>query len=207
MSGTGMIALGSAMTQDSESQPGAIDAARAESRASIPGLWPAAVMALLSGVAFGFWLMSSTVADSSRTGIQASSSELRQVDQQDIDGALTTMSGSEEFLARFRQRKDGCPAPLAWVSVAETPGDPSGKLRLQSGDYVSPLVTTSGTPVRVAIPYPAPFETGHGVLGVMDAGAGVTVALVPPWRIPARSDAAAREVFWNPGLGCVRGNG
>ena len=55
----------------------------------------------------------------------ATVSELAQVDDQDIDNALTTMNGPSDYLAQFKERGAGCPRPLAWVALAKARGQPA----------------------------------------------------------------------------------
>ena len=141
----------------------------------MPGLWPVASVTVLSAILCSLWLMpdlAATPAPDNDAG--AVGSELAPVDQQDIEGALTTMDGSPAALARFKERAGGCPVPLAWITVSPAAGQQKGTIRLRSGRYFSPDFVLSGVPVRIAIPYPAPYETGHGDLTVLHAGGSAT---------------------------------
>jgi len=140
-------------------------------------------------------------------GAQAVVSELANVDDQDVTAALTTINDSAGFLAQSKQRAGGCPLPLAWVSVALAPGQPAATVRLRSGSYFSPVFNLSDVPVRVAIPYPAPYETGHGMLTAMDAGGAAIIALLPAWHVPAQTGDATRAVTWRIGNRCKPPNG
>jgi hypothetical protein len=195
------------MQQESETRRfRTVAGSQAGSQGGMPGLWPAAAMAALSAIVCWIWLASSAATDKGQTGGEAVVSELAQVDVRDLADALTTMNGSDAFLAQFKQRAGGCPQPLAWVSVARTPGQPPGTVRLRSGGYISPTFSLSDVPMRVAIPYPGPYEAGHGRLAALDAGSSATIALRPAWHISAQADGAMREVTWHPRKRCAQPN-
>jgi hypothetical protein len=172
-----------------------------------PGILPAAAMTVLAGLACGIWLTSGVATETVSPGSDPNVSELAQVDNSDIPAALSTMNGSGAELVQYKERAGSCPRPLAWISLARVPGQPPSTVRLRSGGYFSPIFELSDVPVRVAVPYPAPYELGHGTLTVMDAGGGAVISLVPPWSVPAQSSGATREVHWNPTNHCKPSNG
>lgn len=170
-------------------------------RRAWPGLWPCSGIALLSGTLC--WLtLTATLPAGAEPGPEGQLSELAPVEDRDIAAALATMAGSPAFLARFRPGSTACPSPLALVSVARAPGQPPQLIRLHSGGYFSPLFNLAEVPVRVAIPYPSPYQTGHGKLAVMGAAGGAIVTLLPPWRVPATSGEATHEVTWKRAKDC-----
>lgn len=171
-----------------------------------PGIAPSVAMLVISGVVCWFWLASGR-ADSAKS-VPPNMSELTEVTEKDIADALTTMAPSNGPLARFREAKDGtCRQPLAWVSLVSPPGEPPSKIRLISGSYYSPVIEVSATPVRVAIPYPKPYEAGRGALTAVDIGGSATIALLPAWRVSAADGQTTREVVWHPVDKCSLGNG
>jgi hypothetical protein len=60
----------------------------------------------------------------------------------------------------------------------------------------------SDVPVRVAIPYPGPYEMGRGTLMVMVTSGNVVVALQPAWRVSAQNGQVSHEVTWHPRINC-----
>jgi len=60
----------------------------------------------------------------------------------------------------------------------------------------------SAKPVRVAIPFPAPYETGHGALTAIDVGGSATISLLPSWRVSAQDGKTTRAVTWHPVKNC-----
>ena len=165
----------------------------------LPGAWQAAVIAALSALSVGFWAGRADPAPGPEG--RATVSRVADVTPQDLPAALDTVSGTPQQLAQFRER-DACSRRLAWVTVVRAPGQPPGRIRLQSGSYFSPVFDLLDTPVRVAIPYPAPYPTGHGVISVVGATSAAVVALNPPWHVPAQAGVETREVTWTPGDGC-----
>jgi hypothetical protein len=196
------------MAQDSHQQRpvSAADSVRIDHQSRVPGLWSSAAAAVLSGVVCWTWLSTRFLitSEASNEGVV---SELAQVDDEDISAALITMDGSATFLSQFKEGTTGCPRPLAWVTLVRSPGQPAGAVRLKSGSYYSPLFNLSYVPVRVAIPYPSLYETGHGTLTVMHTGGSAIVALLPAWRVPAQGPTATHEVTWHSSNRCQRPNG
>ncbi len=179
---------------------------KAGNRGLTPGFWPAALVIILSAALCFAWLTSDfTTSMAPDNG--SISSELAPVEAQDIEGALATLEGSPAFRAQFRQQADGCPRPLASIVVSAVAGQPAGTVRVRSGSYYSPEFKLSGAPVRIAIPYPAAYETGHGTLTVLHNGGDAKVALMPPWRLTAQIASVAHEVTWRPNQRCKQPNG
>jgi hypothetical protein len=175
--------------------------ARRKNQSAPPGIGLTIATAVISGVVCWFWLASGRANPLKPTAPNVS--DLTEVEEREVAGALTTMSPSNAVLAQFRQRKDGgCRRPLAWVSLVSAPGEPPSRIRLISGTYYSPVFEVSATPVRVAIPFPAPYETGHGALTAIDVGGSATISLLPAWRVSAQDGKTTRAVGWHPVKSC-----
>lgn len=80
----------------------------------------------------------------------------------DINAALPTLDPVAAKTAV--EEAKNCKAPLAWVTLTQRGGGNGGMVRIRSGFYLSPPIKLSPVPQRVAIPYPAPYPTGRGVL-------------------------------------------
>lgn len=167
--------------------------------ASVPGGWQAAAIAALSALLVLYWARQTHSVP--RLDDRDNISRITDVSPQDLPAALNTVAGTLRQLAQFRDH-DACSRRLAWVTMARAPGQPPGRIRLQSGSYISPAFELLETPVRVAFPYPAPYATGHGVISVIGATTAAVVALVPPWHVPAQAGVEARKVNWPPGGLC-----
>ena len=96
----------------------------------------------------------------------------------------------------------GCKAPMAAVTVVKAPGTPPGTVRIRSGAYLSPAFQVSNVPQRIAIPFPAPYPSGHGVLSVIGESEGISIFLTPGWSIASLHGAASTEVVWTPNNPC-----
>jgi hypothetical protein len=190
------------MTQDTEARR---SAAQRKDQRDPPGIGLSIAIAIICGVVCWFWLARGR-ADTPPTA--ANISELREVEAPQVAGALTTLSLSNAARAEFQEGKDGrCRRPLAWVSLVSAPGEPPSRVRLISGTYYSPSFEVSATPVRVAIPFPAPYETGRGTLTVIDVGGSATISLLPAWRVSASDGRTTRAVTWHPVKKCTSRNG
>lgn len=71
-----------------------------------------------------------------------------------------------------------CKVPLAWVTLTQRNGH-GGMVRVRSGQYLSPPIKLTVAPQRVAIPYPAPYPTGRGVLTLVGEADQVGFYLTP----------------------------
>jgi hypothetical protein len=195
------------MTQESQMrQPTMAGGARASDKGRIPGLLPAAGVAILAGIGCWMWLLSEGATAGTPAGVNVTN-ELAEVNDQEIAAAVTTLDGSPTFRGQFTDQKAGCPQPLAWVSLASPPEQSGMKVRLKSGSYFSPTYTLSATPMRVAIPFPSAYETGRGTLTVLNAGGGAIVALQPAWRTPPQGGEGVRVVTWKTSNRCKKPNG
>jgi hypothetical protein len=72
-----------------------------------------------------------------------------------------------------------CKVPLAWVTLTQRPGEHGDLVRIRSGSYVSPPIKLTPAPQRVAIPYPAPYPAGRGVLTLVGEANQVGFYLTP----------------------------
>ena len=80
----------------------------------------------------------------------------------DINAALPTLDPGTSKAAVDDAKN--CQVPLAWVTLTQRLSGHGGMVRVRSGSYLSPPIQLTTTPQRVAIPYPAPYPTGRGVL-------------------------------------------
>jgi hypothetical protein len=178
----------------------------ARPRGTMPGALPAGIGVVLSAALCWAWLANASGRATSATGGVAVS-ELSEVTEQEVPGALTTLAGSTAFLAQFKDESLKCRQPLAWVSAVAAPSAKASTIRLRSGNYITPLFTLAANPVRIAIPYPAAYEAGHGSLTVLGATSRVVIGLTPPWQPPEGTSAATAEVHWAPIKTCRNSNG
>ena len=186
------------MTQDTEARR---SAPRRKNQSALPGIGLTIAIAVISGIVSWFWLASGRANPLKPTAPNVS--DLTEVEEPEVAGALTTMNPSNTVRAQFREAKDGgCRRPLAWVSLVSVAGELPSRIRLISGTYYSPVFEVSATPVRVAIPFPAPYETGHGALTAIDVGGSATISLLPAWRVSAQDGKPTRAVTWHPVKSC-----
>ena len=95
----------------------------------------------------------------------------------EINAALPTLDPGTSKAAVDDAKN--CKAPLAWVTLTQRPGGNGGMVRIRSGIYLSPPIKLSPTPQRVAVPYPAPYPAGRGVLTLIGEADGVGLYLTP----------------------------
>jgi hypothetical protein len=94
----------------------------------------------------------------------------------DINAALPTLDPGTSKAAVDDAKN--CKAPLGWVTLTQRNGH-GGMVRIRSGQYVSPPIKLTPVPQRVAVPYPAPYPTGRGVLTLLGEADQVGFYLTP----------------------------
>jgi len=94
----------------------------------------------------------------------------------DINAALPTLDPGTSKQAVDDAKN--CKVPLAWVTLTQRNGH-SGMVRIRSGAYLSPPIKLTPAPQRVAVPYPAPYPTGRGVLTLIGEADQVGFYLTP----------------------------
>ena len=94
----------------------------------------------------------------------------------DISAALPTLDPGTSKAAVDDAKN--CKVPLAWVTLTQRNGH-GGMVRVRSGQYLSPPIKLTAAPQRVAIPYPAPYPTGRGVLTLVGEADQVGFYLTP----------------------------
>jgi len=134
-----------------------------------------------------------------RTG-QADAARIEIVARSQIDDAVLSLDSSAAGPIGEEARQ--CKTPLAFVTLALQPGAPPASIRIRSGNYLSPSLRLTDAPRRIAVPFPAPYPTGRGVLSVEGAAQGLTVWLSPAWRVGNLTGIAHRNVVWVPTNPC-----
>jgi hypothetical protein len=94
----------------------------------------------------------------------------------DINAALPTLDPGTSKAAVDDAKN--CKVPLAWVTLTQRNGH-GGMVRIRSGTYLSPPIKLTPAPQRVAVPYPAPYPAGRGVLTLIGEADQVGFYLTP----------------------------
>jgi hypothetical protein len=118
----------------------------------------------------------------------------------EITTALPTLDPATSAVAVEDAKK--CKAPLAWVTLVERPGSRGGLVRINSGSYLSPPFQLTDAPQRIAIPYPAPYPTGRGVLSLVGDADEMWFYLTPGWFVETLKGTASINVRWRPANPC-----
>ncbi len=125
--------------------------------------------------------------------------ELASVAGSQIESAATTM----DLVAASDAVEDAkrCRIPLAQITLAAASGSTS-TIRVRSGSYVSPSYVLTDQPQRIAIPFPAAYPSGRGVISVEGQAQNLAVALTPTWKVNSLTGTAVMNVIWTPKTGC-----
>jgi hypothetical protein len=118
----------------------------------------------------------------------------------DIAAAMPTLDPATSKAAVDDAK--ACKAPLGWVTLVKRPGSRGGMVRIRSGSYLSPPFQLTEAPQRIAIPYPAPYPTGRGVLSLVGDADEVWFYLTPGWFVPTLKGTASINVHWTVGNPC-----
>jgi hypothetical protein len=143
--------------------------------------------AVLGGVGVG-------VGVHSFFGTTSDAAELNEVSAADHQEALQTLSPQ----AQADQKASACNQPLAYVMVLGGAGSAGQYIQIRSGNYLSPRFKLLTVAQRIALPYPAPYPSGSGVLSLLGNTGELAVALYPTWHTPALTGERTINVFWTP---------
>jgi hypothetical protein len=197
MSGAAQTTNDTAQTSPPSSPPPKIDPPEHDKP---PGSGFGPLFIALAGAAITATVIAGAMAtDRTVAASQASSSAeptLAKVATVDLAGAAVTLDPAVSQQAVSDAK--ACKVPIAWVTLAKLPGGTGGTVRIRSGSYLSPAFAVSDAPQRVAIPFPAPYETGRGVLWMVGEAKGLDVRLYPGWSTPSLDGAAPINVVWTP---------
>jgi len=125
---------------------------------------------------------------------------ISQVAVSEVGDAVATMSPGVAVQAAADARS--CKTPLANIVLTNAPGASSGLVRVRSGNYLSPPFMLSNAPQRIAIPFPAPYQTGKGTIMIEGAASGATVTLSPAITVNSAAGAYPINVWWTPRKSC-----
>jgi hypothetical protein len=159
--------------------PGAHD----RSRQPPPGKKPGSSRGTLIGIAGGFVIagiigavvLPGIVGEKPAAAV-GEESTLEVLVPGDINAALPTLDPGTSKAAVDDARN--CKVPLGWVTLTQRNGH-GGMVRVRSGQYLSPPIKLTPMPQRVAVPYPAPYPTGRGVLTLVGEADQVGLYLTP----------------------------
>jgi hypothetical protein len=134
------------------------------------------------------------VAMLGRGPVAGGHSQLSMVAQSEITAAAATLA--PESSAQTAAEAKSCKVPMAYVTISKQADSRGGTIRIKSGAYVSPPFQVTDTPQRVAIPYPAPYPAGKGLLAVEGEASGIIVSIYPNWRIEVLHGLKTLDVWW-----------
>src|SRR6266702_3964383 len=141
------------------------------SRGALIGIAGAIVIAAIAGVV----VVPNIVRD--KPPVVGEESTLEVLVPADINAALPTLDPGTSKAAVDDAKN--CKAPLGWVTLTQQPSGHGDMVRVRSGSYLSPPIKLATTPQRVAVPYPAPYPAGRGVLTLVGEADQVGFYLTP----------------------------
>ena len=164
---------------------------------SRPAFGPTAlVIATVGGLLTGTFMVAAASWLSQVPGAQ----DLQRIAASDIETAAQSLVAGQA--AALVEEAKTCRRPLASLVVQAT-GKAIGTVRFRSGGYVSPNVQLSLQVERVALPFPAPLEAGHGQIFLDNKSDGADVFLLPGFRVGAGSSTSVIDVRWDPKGPCL----
>lgn len=161
---------------------------------------PGPTTILLGGAALASLVTATALQPSSPTLGVDQAGTLAAVPFSEIDQARQTIDPITGAAAI--EEAKSCKAPLAYVQLVSTSPGATATVRIRSGSYLSPAFAVTAGPQRVAIPYPAPYPTGRGVLIVEGQGNALLVSLTPGQKYDRLTGPAPINVVWTPKNPC-----
>lgn len=95
----------------------------------------------------------------------------------DIEKASGTIAPEQKD--KIVEEAKACRAPIAQMRISKADTNGRGVIRIRAGNYLSPAFTVGDAPINVAVPFPAPYETGKGEISIEGAATGVFVEMTP----------------------------
>jgi hypothetical protein len=115
-----------------------------------------------------------------------------------VEGTLTP-----DQAARLIAEARRCQEPLARVAIWHSAATPGGIVSIISGAYRSPRFTLAATATLVAIPFPAPYASGQGLLTVIGEAKDFAISLQPVHLSTELKGTLPIRVWWTPVGGCL----
>lgn len=130
----------------------------------------------------------------------ASQPTLTFVPQGEIGAAATTLApASATALVSEAQQ---CKVPLASMTIEKGTAAIGSTIRIRSGSYVSPYFTITEAMQRVAVPYPAPYGAGSGIVVIEGSANGAIVGFTPVKKMIDLPGTQSVPVVWRPVKPC-----
>ena len=152
------------------------DQAKTEHAASAKGAGRAFAAAVVGVIVTGI-VAGGILAGPHGLAVSPHGAEMATVAVSDLDAAQFTIAPASQGTLVAGARS--CQAPLGVLSLSTTDSARSGYVRIHSGSYASPYFPVSNIPQRIALPFPAPYATGHGVIVVEGSATDVLLSLTP----------------------------
>jgi hypothetical protein len=170
----------------------------AEKKTHAPKFPPSRGLAPVLMMAAGGLLTSIVVSAGMGAISTGQDATLGSVPKDQLDGAIVSLAG-QAAATTITEIKD-CKVPLAFVTVSAEAGATASAstIRLRSGSYISPPLLLTPSPLRVAVPFPAPYPSGKGVLFVEGIARGLNVWLTPGTHYSQINGPTAINVVWVP---------
>ena len=161
-----------------------------------PGFGPATLLlGTIGGLLTGVCMMAAAGCIASEASVQ----ELQSVALSDVETAAQSLVAAQAV--GLIEEAKACRRPLGSLVVQAT-GKAGGTVRFRSGTYVSPAIRLGQQPGRVAVPFPAPIEAGHGQIFLDNNSDGADVFLMPGFRSGAGPSTSVINVRWDPKASC-----
>jgi hypothetical protein len=104
--------------------------------------------------------------------------------------------------ARLIAEARRCQEPLARIAIWHSAATPGGIVSIISGAYRSPRFALAATATLVAIPFPAPYASGQGLLTVVGEAKDFAISLQPVHMSTELKGTLPIRVWWTPIGGC-----
>ncbi len=147
------------------------------------------VLAAAGSVATKYGLSLGSIGTSGKTTISS-------VEQADLDAASGTLTPA--VAGGLIDDAKHCRVPLASMTIAKGTAQAAGSIRIRSGSYVSPWFNLTDNVQRLAVPYPAAYGSGSGVIVVEGDASGAVVGLTPTKVMVDLPTAVNIPVWWSP---------
>lgn len=104
--------------------------------------------------------------------------------------------------ARAIEAARRCEIPIPYVTLQADIGMTPDRVRIHSGNYISPWLLLNGSPQRIVVPFPSPYAMGKGEMIIEGATRPVTLWLSPAVVVGPQATSSPIPVTWNTSNPC-----
>lgn len=193
--------------QESQGENGVGAASKTKTNSPLPAATPApkfgmppGAVAVVAGVLVAGALIGVLKAENPPAAGQGGKSVVAKVALTELDAVTPSLEPAQADA--LKKEAGACKTPLARLVLSKVDAKGLGTVRIRSGGYLSPALALTDAPRVVAVPFPAPYESGAGHFTIEGNATEASLSLTPPVNMPNLAGAQVIPVWWTVEKNC-----